>query len=419
MSETIGEKASTRLVSLDAYRGFTMLAMASAGFAFAQVARDLPESPVMNLLDNQFEHMLWRGCSFWDLIQPSFMFIVGVAMPFSYANRRAAGQPPLRQLGHAIWRSLILVALGVFLASAWSQQTSYVFTNVLAQIGLGYTFVFLLLGRRPLVQFLVAVAILVGYWLLFAVYPLPGKDFDFRGVGISTTWVSMPGFAAHWEKNTNVAAVFDRWFLNRFPHPAGEPFRFNDGGYTTLNFIPSIATMIAGVLAGELLRSRRSAGSKLQALLIVGAVCLALGTGLDQTICPVVKRIWTPSWVIYSAGWTCWLLMLFYGLIDVAGYRRWSFPLVVVGANSIAMYMMAQLMKPFVSDSLRTHFGLAWHSVATWGPVDDFVLRNYYTHLNPSLFDGLYGPIVRSVAVLLVLWLICLWMYRRKIFLKI
>src|SRR5262249_10119712 len=142
-------------------------------------------------------------------------------------------------------------------------QTSYVFTNVLAQIGLGYTFVFLLLGRRPLVQFLVAVAILVGYWLLFAVYPLPGQDFDYHAVGITTPWNFMPGFAAHWEKTPNVAAAFDRWFLNLFPHPAGQPFRFNDGGYTTLNFIPSMATMIAGVLAGELLRSRRSAGSKL------------------------------------------------------------------------------------------------------------------------------------------------------------
>ena len=144
-----------------------------------------------------------------------------------------------------------------------------------------------------------------------------------------------------------------------------------------------------------------------------------LGTALDQTVCPIVKRIWTPSWVIYSAGWTCWLLMLFYGLIDVAGFRRWSFPLVVVGANSIAMYMMAQLMKPFVGDSLRTHFGLAWRTFATWGPVDAFVHQHYYTHLNPKLFEGIYGPIFRSVAVLLVLWLICLWLYRRKIFVKI
>lgn len=419
MSEAASEKPPGRLISLDAYRGFTMLAMASAGFAFAQVGRNLPESTVWSVLEHQTDHCEWRGCTSWDLIQPSFMFIVGVAMPFSFANRRASGQSWSRQFGHAIWRSAILVALGVFLASAWSKQTNYTFTNVLAQIGLGYTFVFLVLGRRPLVQFLVAMAILAGYWLLFAVYPLPGPDFDYRGAGVSTTWVPMPGFAGHWEKHTNVAAAFDRWFLNLFPQPPGQPFRFNEGGYTTLNFIPSIATMIAGVLAGELLRSRRSSGSKLQALLIVGAVCLVLGTALDQTICPVVKRIWTPSWVIYSTGWTCWLLLIFYGLIDVAGLRRWSFPFVVVGANSIAMYMMAQLMKPFVGDSIRTHFGLAWRTFATWEPVDAFVSRTYYTHLNPRLFEGLYGPIVRSAAVLLVLWLICLWMYRRKIFIKI
>ena len=129
-------------------------------------------------------------------------------------------------------------------------------------------------------------------------------------------------------------------------------------------------------------------------MLLAGAIGVSLGLVLDATICPIVKRIWTPSWAIYSAGYACWMLAAFYALIDVAGFRRWSFPLVVVGMNSIAIYLMAQLMKPFVASTLRTHFG-------------------------QDLFSGRYGPLIRSSSTLLVFWLICYWLYRRKIFIKI
>ena len=184
------------------------------------------------------------------------MFLVGVSMPLSYSRRRARGDSWLRLFGHALFRSLILVALAVFLASNGSTQTNYSFTNVLGQIGLGYTFVFLVLGRPPSVQLAVAVLILFADWLLFALYPLPGPEFPYGLYGANETQLLMNGFFAHWNKNTNVAAAFDRWFLNLFPHPSNDPFRFNPGGYATLNFIPSIATMIFGVLAGELLMSK-------------------------------------------------------------------------------------------------------------------------------------------------------------------
>jgi predicted acyltransferase len=244
------------------------------------------------------------------------------------------------------------------------------------------------------VQFLTATLILVGYWLVFALYPVPGFDFPYQDYGVLPGWSQLDGFLAHWAKNTNAATEFDRWFLNLFPHPPGERFRFNEGGYATLNFIPSIATMIFGVLAGELLRAEISPPVKLQTLVITGAICLALGTAMDATVCPIVKRIWTPSWVVYSTGWTCWFLAIFYGLTDVRGWKRWAWPLVVVGVNSIAIYVMAQLMKPFVADTLKTHFG-------------------------PQIFDGPYGSVVRSASILLVFWLICYAMYRQKIFVKI
>jgi len=140
------------------------------------------------------------------------------------------------------------VLLAVFLTSAWSRQTVWVFTNVLAQIGLGYPIVFLLAFARPRTQWLAAFGILFLYWLAFALYPLPAADFDWQSVGIPPDWTHLTGFTAHWEKNANFAAFFDLWFLNLFPHE--KPFVFSGGGYQTLNFVPSVATMLFGVLAG-------------------------------------------------------------------------------------------------------------------------------------------------------------------------
>jgi predicted acyltransferase len=204
----------------------------------------------------------------------------------------------------------------------------------------------------------------------------------------------MHGLFAHWNKNLNAAAAFDRWFLNLFPRPSHDAFQFNPGGYATLNFVPSIATMIFGVLAGELLLSRARPARKAQVLLIAGAIFWALGQLLDATVCPIVKRIWTPSWVIASTAWTSWLLGVFYWVIDAQGYRRWSIPLAAVGANSIAVYLMTQLAKPFVYSTLRTHFG-------------------------EGIFAGPNGPLVKGLAFLAVVWLTSLWLYKRKLYIRI
>jgi predicted acyltransferase len=378
---------------VDAYRGLVMLAMASGGAAiFGDLAHtsDPSTASVISTLAGQLDHVAWRGCCFWDLIQPSFMFLVGVAVPFSYASRRERGESRRRMLGHAIVRSLILILLAVFLSSTDSRRTNFVFVNVLAQIGLGYTFVFLLLDRNPRVQFAAALVILASYWLFFALYPTEQRS----GAAGTLDATTFTGFFDHWSKNRNAAAAFDRWFLNLFPRPDGKPFLANEGGYATLNFVPSIATMLFGVLVGELLRSPRSAGQKLGTLLLAGAVGLAVGAALDQAVCPIVKRIWTPSWAIYSAGWCCLMTAGFFGLIDMAGYRRWAFALVVVGMNSIAIYVMAQLMKPFVRRSLAIHVG-------------------------PEFFSGPWGHLRQGLGVLLVFWLICFWLYRRRIFIKI
>lgn len=405
-----------RLISLDAYRGMVMLAMASGGLALAQVGLD-PQtqnalkdtfldstwSGAWRFLAYQSQHVAWTGCAFWDLIQPSFMFIVGVAMPFSYGRRAAAGRSWPRNFGHALTRAMILVILGVFLASNGESRTNFLFTNVLAQIGLGYALVFLLVGRAWPIQLLVAAGVLGGYWYLFYQHPLPTPELQEAIAKLRDVPEPFVGLAAHWNKHSNYAAWFDRdVLLNLFPR--SERYEFNLGGYQTLNFVPSMVTMLMGVMAGELLRGRRSPQSKTIVLLLASAGCFGVALAVDQTmwpfvdrtwtLCPAVKRIWTPTWTLFSGGWTLLMLAGFYWIIDARGYRRLAFPLVVVGMNSIVMYLMAQLIKPWLAQTLKTHLGA-------------------------GAFGGHYGPLLESAAVLLALWLICYWLYRQKIFVRI
>ena len=388
--------APARLMSLDVYRGFTMLLMASSGLRIPQVAKEFKDSAFWQSLAYQTDHVEWLGCSAWDLIQPSFMFMVGVSLPYSIASRRAKGDSFGLMLGHAAWRSFLLVALAIFLTSAWSKQTEFVFTNVLAQIGLGYVFLFMLGWTMPRTQLVAAFGILLAYWGMFALHPLPGADHEYSKVGLPKNWEYLTGFAAHWQKNANFAHNFDVWFLNLFPRE--KPFEFNRGGYQTLNFIPSLATMIFGLLAGGLLRGERTSAQKFWWLVGAGFTGLAAGFLLDLTgICPSVKRIWTPSWALFSSGWAFLLLAFFYGVIDLKGYQRWTFPMLVVGMNSIAMYVMAQISTTFIKNSLKTHLG-----------------QNVFESLGKP-----YAPMYEAAVVLLVMWLVCLWMYKRKIFLRI
>jgi heparan-alpha-glucosaminide N-acetyltransferase len=292
-----------RLVSLDTYRGIVMLLMATQGLGLAKVARHFPDSRIWQTLARQTDHVQWQGCTLWDLIMPAFLFIVGAAIPFSIASRRRRGQSDGRLFVHALWRSLVLVLLGIFIMSNGAPHTDFNFINVLAQIGLGYWIVVLLADRGWPVQVLAILCILVGDWAWFCSYPPPGPGFDFASVGVPPGWQRAEGFAAHWDLNTNPAAAFDRWFLNLFLR--NEPFRFREGGGTTLNFIPSIATMLLGVLAANWLRSGLSEQQKIRGLLGAGVMLLLAGIALDPailpgveptryTICPIIKRLWTP-----------------------------------------------------------------------------------------------------------------------------
>ena len=385
-----------RNIALDAYRGFVMFLMMAEVLRLARVAQNFPGNWFWAVLGYNQTHVEWAGCSLHDLIQPGFSFLVGAALPYSIASRMAKGSTFGRVFAHALWRSFVLVALGVFLRSMHSPQTYFTFEDTLSQIGFGYPILFLLGFCRPRWQWTALGVILTGYWLAWALYPLPGPGFDWQSVGVPANWThNFTGFAAHWNKNANLGNAFDQWFLNLFPRV--RPFVYHGGGYLTLSFIPTLGTMILGLVCGRWIRTS-APRIPMNRLLIAGAAGIAAGLLLHFTgICPVVKRIWTPAWTLFSGG-ACFLFVAaFSWVLDIKGHKKWAFPLVVIGMNSIAAYMIAHLCEDFIGSSFRIHLG-----------------PHFF-----ALFGTGVEPFVEGLAVLTVYWLMLFWMYRRKVFLRI
>ena len=386
----------SRNMAVDVYRGFVMFLMMAEVLQLARVAAAYPGNWFWSILAYNQTHVEWAGCSLHDLIQPSFSFLVGVALPYSISSRMAKGATFRQLFIHTLWRSVLLTALGVFLRSTHAPQTYFTFEDTLSQIGLGYTFLFLLGFCAPRRQWTTLGLILFGYWLAWALYPAPGPTFDYQAVGVRPDWVhNFSGFASHWNKNSNLGNAFDQWFLNLFPRV--KPFLFNNGGYLTLSFIPTLGTMILGLIAGRWLRDS-SPVVPMRKLVLAGVIGIAAGLLLHFTgLCPVVKRIWTPAWTLFSGG-ACFLLLAgFSWILDIRRWRSWSFPLSVIGMNSIAAYLIAHLWEGFLISSLRIHLG-----------ADAF-----------KIFGPGLEPFVRGWAVLVVFWLVLYWMNCRKIFLRI
>ena len=371
-TESATTKASSRLVSLDTYRGLVMFMLFASGFSLARVADQYPDNGLMQWLKFNTSHPQWNsqfkliGFSMWDMIQPAFMFMVGVSMPYSYGKREQMGHSYGRRLGHAWTRALVLVLLGVFLQSMRKPETNWIFTNVLSQIGLGYGFLFFLVGKSIRTQLITGGVVLIGYFALM----LP--------------W----GF----ENGTSMPQQVDRWLLNLFPRTE----EFTGHAYATLNFVPAFVTMLAGLACGQLLKDPElSQKQKLVRLMAAGLACLVLSL-LWAPFCPVVKKLWTPSWTLFSGAYVIWMLAILYGLIDWIGLNRWPKFFVVVGMNSIAAYMMGQLMKPFARGIFHTHLPNAfWETTGRW------------------------EPFFESVFVAAFFWLLLFWMYRNRVHIRI
>jgi predicted acyltransferase len=390
--------SSSRVLSIDAFRGLVMVLMLAEAMRLWTLQAAFPSSAFWAVVAFNTTHVPWQGCSLHDLIQPAFSFLVGAAMPFSIASRRARGQPFGRLLLHAVWRSAALILLGIFLRSLDRRQTYWTFEDTLTQIGLGYTCLFLLAFAALRVQIAAFAVILAGFWAAFVLYPAPPPGFDYAAVGVPAHWPHLypDGLLAHFNKNANLSWAFDVWFLNLFPRES--PFRFNSGGWSTLSFVPTLATMVLGLWAGEWLRTSRDAAAKFVGLLAAAAALTLAGLTLQWLhLCPIVKRIWTTAYTLYSGGLVIAILAALYGVIEIKRWTRWAFPLFVVGANSIAVYVMSWTMESFVRGALLRHLGRAPFEV----------------------LGAPFEPVLEGAGVLLVFWLILLWMYRRGIFVRI
>lgn len=382
----MSNQPSQRNLAIDAYRGLVMLLMMGEVLELARVARNFPNNILWQIAAFNQSHVEWAGMSLHDMIQPSFSFLVGVALPYSIASRIRNGQTFPRMLLHTIVRSLILIALGIFLRSTQRPQTYFTFEDTLTQIGLGFTFLFLIYFAPPRWQWIIFSAILFFYWLAWALYPAAPPD----------AWPhNFHGFAAHWNKASNFGVYVDRWFLNLFPRE--HPFVNNDGGYLTSSFIPTLGTMILGLITGRWLKAA-SPAIPFRKMLIAAAACLAIAVALHYTgICPIVKRIWTPAWTLFSGGFCFLFLSAFSWIIDVKHNGKLAFPLIVIGRNSIAAYVMAELCHSFFEQSLYIHLG----------------------HAPFQIFGAALEPFFVGVTLLLMYWLVLYWMYRRNIFLRI
>lgn len=388
--------AADRLESLDVYRGFVMLLLAFTAVHWnwmQALEAAYPASALLRQLLLQFEHVEWQGIVLWDMIQPSFMFMVGVSLGYSYASRQRRGHSYTQMLIHAVRRAVVLVLLGVFLRSLGRESTYWTLEDVVSQIGLGYVALFLLWNKPWQLQLGVAFGLLLVYWLLFACWPLPDASYDYAAVEGK---VYYNGFFAHWNKNAHPGHYFDQWLLNLFPRD--DAFVANIGGYNTLNFIPSLSTMIFGLMAGDQLRNCPSANTNLKKLTGGGVALVTLGWSLQLLgVCPIVKKIWTPSFGLVSTGYCLLFLAMLYAVIDLLKWRRWAWPAAIVGRNSIAMYCMIWLIASWFLTTLHTHLGEAPFRV----------------------LGSEFQPLLENVAVGIGLWLICYWMHRRQIFLRI
>lgn len=350
--------ASGRLVSLDAYRGAIMLLLISHGFGFAVLA----SRPDWSWLAHQVDHVPWAGCTFWDLIQPAFTFMVGMAMPFAFARRLEQGATNFDLFRHVAWRSLILILLSNFLSNFGKQRPTLQLINVLCQIAFGYLITFAITRLEFRSQALCAAAILAGYTALYVAFPGPDGP---------------------WSKTGNIGAVIDRNVLG-----------YNYSGfYTTINFIGNGVTILFGYWAGMLLQTGRSHAYKMKVLAACAVACFAIGLGLEP-FNPMVKRLWTASFTFFSTGWVLVMLLAFYYVVDVKLYRRWTFPFIVLGMNSIFIYSFSQVLRGWLHRGLGTFTGNFWYL-------------------------GDLGAIPQNIVTLALMWSMCYWLYRRKIFLKI
>jgi predicted acyltransferase len=363
-----GVKPEERFMSLDFFRGLTMFFLVGeATEIYNHLVDPSLSSTLIGRIGLQFHHHPWNGLRFWDLIQPFFMFIVGVAMPFSFGRRWERGATWGTTFRHALIRSVLLLLFGIGLYCIGPGRLNFELWNVLAQLSFTYLVAFLLMRQSASLQ--------IGFTFLL----LALSEILYR------TW-AVPGFDQPFVPDHNFGSYVDLLLMGKLSR----------GHWVAFNAVPTTAHTMWGVLAGQLLRSNRSPREKIRTLAVAGLIGIFAGYALDP-ITPIIKRICTSSFVIVSGGWCLLSLAFSYWLIDVKRVRQWSWFFVYVGMNSLFIYLftntggsdwLEKIIKPF-----------------TMG------LFGWSGDLSAKIFT--------SLVLWSLLWYLCYWLYQRRIFLKI
>lgn len=357
-----------RLLSLDFFRGLTMFMLIGESTLLYEHLRD-PRlaGTLLHAIGTQLDHHPWAGLRAWDLVQPFFMFIVGVALAFSVAKREERGEGRSLITRHVIVRSLVLLFLGWALYCIGPGRITFRFQNVLAQLGVTYPIAYFLMRRRPRAQIAWSFGLILLTEVIYRIFWVPGYNQPFVPDHNFGSWVDML--------------------------ISGE---LSAGHWVAFNAIPTAAHTIWGVLAGQLLLSGRPPRRKIAALAGFGAAAVAAGFALTA-VSPMIKRICTSSFVVASGGFCLLTLAFSYWLIDVRKFRKWAVFLNIVGMNSLFIYLFTE------------SGGTSW------------VLRlvRPFTMAFAGWTGGLGAEILTSLAAWAVLWSMCCWLYRRKILIRI
>ena len=373
---------TSRVMSIDALRGFDMFWIIGGWYIFDGLHKAV-DNPTTAFIMKQLTHVEWEGFVFEDLIMPLFLFIVGVVMPYSFYKRLGRGDSKRKLYIHVIIRSVILFVLGMIAQGELLELDSTklkIYCNTLQAIAAGYLIsAIIILNMRVRRQIITTALLLLLFWALMMLVPFPDRVAD------------------RLDQDANLAAYIDRIILRQF----------DDGlNYTwILSSITFACTVMLGVMAGHLLRSQLVDYRKVYILAALGIGTLVLGSlwggwffGIGQLYAgpfPIIKRLWTSSFVLFSAGLSYLLLAVFYLVIDVWGFKKWAYGLVVIGTNAIFVYMLTHLVN-FRSGSVIGHLV---------GGLDKFV--------------GPWKDFTHAVAAFALVWLILFWMYRKKSFIKV
>ena len=369
---------ASRLMSLDLFRGATI-----AGMILVNNAGDEPNSywPL--------KHAEWNGWTPTDLVFPFFLFIVGVAMAFSFSSRLKRGESRQELLGHVLWRGLLLFALGMFLNGFPNQfhLASWRVYGVLQRIAICYVIAAILALFADWRGWLVTIAgCLVGYWVLMRFVPVPG-------FGVPTHDIPLL------DPDRNLAAWLDRRLL------AGHLYEGTRDPEGVLSTIPAVATSLLGLITGQWLRSARSAKSKALGMALFGLLGVLAGKILNLGF-PINKKLWTSSYVLFTAGLALLCLALCYWIVDAKQWRGlWTKPLLVFGMNAIAAYVFAEMISHLL-DQMHTSAGVSWQ-------------ESVYQRMFVPLASPVNASLLYALAYVLMCWAAMWALYRKGIFLKI